>query len=382
MINPLLIRSLVNITIPAVYSDALSYEEQIGVLTAKINEVINALNGMTSEEIKDVIEAYLTPEKIAELLEGDFGTAIDTHIAANNENYYTKTETSNLITSTVSAEARQREIADGELEASITQQVTSLSTYLSTNYYSKTQTESKIAESLPDMTGYATLQDAIDIDEASMAIEVEARNTAIAQALAQALLSYYTKTQIDLKESTLRSYVDATGESLASTLGTAIANSGWSSYSYAAGSAWVNTFGNVAAKYTDYNSGVTSDTTYMNLDYAENYDQGLGDKMGEIHLHGYITPISSSTINPGTTTGLMYIPFKLFPGSNSELKILATIIDTSTAVNIEVPMSLVPTESGDTILVYKNVNGTLTPGFSATNKRIYIDTSAVYNDRP
>jgi hypothetical protein len=372
MITPLFIRGFVNVTIPAVYSDALTYEEQIGVLMAKINEVIEDFNSMTSGDIEAIIRDYLTPEKIQELISGAFGEYVDGEISENNQNYYTKTETDSEIGSAISEEVANRNAAIAVETARASGAELAINNNLSTNYYNKAQTDAAIAAHEPSLEGYATIQDAIDIDEASMEIEVTNRNNAISTAIGANNANYYTKTQVDQKDQSNRDYTDASIEAVSQAVETVISNTAWASYS-ASSSTWASEFNDVHSKYSDYNAGVTSDITNVQLDYFENHDS-LG-RNGEIALHGYLVPVSSSTINPGTSTAFMYVPFKVY----QEVRFFAVIMDTSTGTTINVPMSLVPTDGNDSIMVYKNVTNNITPGFNASNKRIYFNINAVYS---
>lgn len=372
MIDPLYIRSLVNITIPGVYSDALSYQEELAVIKSKVNEIIQQLNGLTGEEIEAVISAYLTPEKIQELLDENFGAAIQESIEANNANYYDKNDTDAQIAAAISGEVADRNSAIAVEAGRAAAAELAINNELSNNYYTKAQTDAAIDAHSPDMSGYATIQDAIDIDEASMALEVTARNDAISAAITANNGSYYTKTQVDQKDAADRAYTDASVQAVQDTIDLRLAGLGWLCFSDLAGSSWTNTYNDVNAKYSEYDSGVSCDNTYLNVDFSENTSDG--SREGEISIHGYFTPVSSSTINPGNTTGFLYVPFAV----PHEIKVLAVIIDTSTGTALHVPMALVPTAQNDTILVYKNVNLNTTPGFSATNKRIYLDTTAHY----
>ena len=372
MIDPLFIRGFVNITIPAVYSDALTYEEQIGVLTAKINEVIKQFNELTSEEIEAIISDYLTEEKIQELISGVFGEYVSEAIDTNNEYYYTKTETDEKIDGAISTEVTNRNDAIAVEAARASGAELSITNNLSNNYYTKAQTDAAIEAHEPSLSGYATIQDAIDIDESSMAIEVTARNDAIAAAISANNANYYTKTQVDQKDASDRDYADSAVSALGQAIETQLSNTAWASYS-ASSPTWNSEFNDVHSKYSDYNAGVTSDIGNVQLDYFENHDS-VGHN-GEIALHGYLVPVSSSTINPGTSTAFMYIPFKVL----QEVRFFGVIMDTSTGTTINVPLSLVPTDGNDSILVYKNVTNNITPGFSATNKRIYFNVNAVYS---
>lgn len=372
MIAPVFLRGFVNVTIPAVYSDALTYEEQIGVLIAKINEVIKEFNAMTSEDIESIIREYLTPEKIEELITEYFGEVMDSKIETNNANYYDKTDTEEKISAAISEEVTNRNAAIAVETARASGAELAINNNLSNNYYTKSETDTAIAQHEPSLEGYATIQDAIDIDEASMEIEVTNRNNAISAAITANNANYYTKTQVDQKDQSDRDYTDASVQAVAQAVETVISNTAWASYS-ASSPTWASEFNDVHSKYSDYNAGVTSDITNVQLDYFENHDS-LG-RNGEIALHGYLVPVSSSTINPGTSTGFMYVPFKVY----QEVRFFAVIMDTSTGTTINVPMSLVPTDGNDSIMVYKNVTNNITPGFSASNKRIYFSINAVYS---
>lgn len=374
MITPLFIRGFINVTIPAVYSDALTYEEQIGVLMAKINEVIKEFNGMTSEEIETVIREYLTPEKIQELLNGSFGDAIDAAITANNANYYDKAATDSEIDGAISTEVTDRNAAIAIETARASGAELAINNNLSNNYYTKAETDAAIAEHEPSLQGYATIQDAIDIDAASMALEVTARNNAINQAITANNLNYYNKTQIDTQRNTMTGYVDSSVGAITGQVDAKLNAMNWLPFSVEQAD-WNTTYNNVAAKYSSYNSAVTSDISKMYLEVRLNDDS----TSGAFRLHGQLIPVSSASIHAGDTCGFMYIPFAINVGSETDLKLFAHIEDTSTGTVLHVPLALVPTSSGDTIVVYKAVNTNVTPDFSASNKRIYIDVSGVFD---
>lgn len=377
MINPIVFRYLANVTIPSVYGDALSYQEEIGILAAKINEVIDQFNGLSGEEIEAVISAYLTPEKIQEILDESFGAAIDEKITANNADYYDKDATDAEISTAIAGEVADRNSAIAAEAARAAAVELAITNNLANNYYNKAAVDAAIEAAIPDLSTYATMEDVIDTVDANISLEVTNRNAAIDSAISTNNANYYTKSQVDQKDSNDKAYADAGINSLADNINAKLGLVSSRSFSSQAGSAWTNTYNNVHAKYSDYAAGVTSDLSNLFCDVSYN---PVGESGGICHLHGYITPVSSSTINAGSSTAFAYVPFSCITGSGSECRVMAQAIDISTGVVLPMPLSLVPTEQGDTIICYKNISSSATPSFGASNKRIYLEASFTFNN--
>lgn len=377
MINPIVFRYLANVTIPSVYGDALSYQEEIGILAAKVNEVIDAFNDLSAEEIEAVISAYLTPAKIQEILDESFGAAIDAKIATNNADYYDKAATDAQISTAISGEVTDRNAAIAVEAGRAAAAELAITNNLANNYYNKAAVDAEIDAAIPDLSTYATMQDVIDTVDADIALEVTNRNAAITSAISTNNSNYYTKEQVDQKDSNDKAYADAGIASLADNVNTKLGLVSSRSFSSQAGATWTNTYNNVHAKYSDYAAGVTSDLSNLFCDVSYN---PVGESGGICHLHGYITPVSSSTINAGSTTAFAFVPFSCITGSASECRVMAQAIDTSTGVVLQMPLSLVPTEQGDTIICYKSISSSATPSFGASNKRIYLESTFTFNN--